>query len=206
MKKILFIILLGCAGIPSARAQEQEIQQLVLNIEKLLQFKQILADMKDGYEILVQGYNAVKNISEGNFNLHQVFLDGLLEVSPAVKKYKRIADIINDQMQLVKEYKAAYQRFQSGGHFSAEELDYIGRVYAQLFDRSVHQLGDLTTVLTAGKLRMSDDERLKAIDTIYAQMNEQLVFLRHFNNRTSLLALQRAKEGADVKAMENMYK
>ena len=34
---------------------------------------------------------------QGNFNLHKAFLDGLMMVSPAVKKYKRVADIITLQ-------------------------------------------------------------------------------------------------------------
>ena len=60
-----------------ASAQSAEIQQLLLNVEKLTQFKQILSDMKKGYQILEGGYNTIKDISEGNFSLHKAFLDGL---------------------------------------------------------------------------------------------------------------------------------
>ena len=56
-------------------------------------------------------------------------------------------------------------------------------------------------MLTAGKLRMSDEERLEAIDRIYTSMQGKLLFLRDFNSDTSLLALQRAKEARDVRAM-----
>jgi hypothetical protein len=206
MKKLVFILIMTCVSVQQVRAQEQEIEQLVLNIEKLLQFRQILSDMKEGYDLLVQGYTAVRAISEGNFSLHQVFLDGLLDVSPAVKQYKKVALIVGDQLQLVKEYKAAFHRFQSGGHFSGDEMDYIGRVYTQLFERSVNQLSDLTMVLTAGKLRMSDDKRLAVIDRIQEEMNDQLVFLRHFNNRTNILVVQRMKEKNDVNAIRNMHK
>ena len=86
-------------------AQTDEIAQLLLNVEKLAQFKQILSDMKKGYEILNGGYNTIKDLSQGNFSLHKTFLDALMEVSPTVKKYKRVADIINYQVILVKEYK-----------------------------------------------------------------------------------------------------
>src|SRR4051812_48291730 len=86
------------------QAQEQEIQQLLLNVEKLAQFKKILQGMYDGYEILQKGYTAIKNISEGNFTIHQTFLDGLLAVSPAVRKYKRVSDVIDYQVRILKEY------------------------------------------------------------------------------------------------------
>lgn len=42
-------MLLFCAFGISVRAQSQEAQQLLLNVEKLSQLKNILADMKKGY-------------------------------------------------------------------------------------------------------------------------------------------------------------
>src|SRR5690606_13782078 len=80
---IILVIALFSLPRPAA-AQTEEIAQLLLNVEKLAQFKQILTDMKKGYDILNGGYRTVKQLTEGNFSLHRVFLDGLMEVSPAV--------------------------------------------------------------------------------------------------------------------------
>jgi DNA repair ATPase RecN len=189
----------------TASAQADEIQQLLLNVEKLAQFKQILSDMKKGYQILEGGYNTIKNISEGNFNLHKVFLDGLMEVSPTVRKYHRVADIVNYQVVLVKEYKNAYDRFKRDNNFKADELSYLGRVYDNIFKASLRNLDELLTVITAGKTRMSDYERLQAIDRIYADMQDKLMFLRHFNNNTTILAVQRAKERNDAQTIQRIY-
>ncbi|MGC4233237.1 MAG: TerB family tellurite resistance protein [Niabella sp.] len=186
-------------------AQEAELAQLALNIEKLAQFKQILSDLKKGYEILTGGYNVVKNISEGNFKLHQAFLDGLMEVSPAVKKYKRVGDIIDYQLRMVSEYKSAFNRFKQSGQFTDHEIGYIGKVYSNLIGQSLENLDDLSVVITSGKLRMSDEERLAAIDDIYKEVADKLGFLRAFNNQTQVLALQRAKELKDVKVMKGLY-
>jgi len=208
MKKIILIILLSLPGIlltSRASAQADEIAQLVLNIEKLAQFKQILSDMKKGYEILEGGYNTVKDISKGNFNLHKAFLDGLLEVSPAVRNYRRVVDITSCQVKLIKEYKLAYERFRKDDNFNADELAYLSSVYDKLFKASLRNLDELLTVITAGKARMSDDERLQAIDRIYADMEDKLMFLRHFNNNTTILAVQRAKERNDAQTMYKIY-
>jgi len=186
-------------------AQADEIEQLLLNVEKLAQFKQILSDMKKGYQILEGGYNTIKNISEGNFNLHKAFLDGLMEVSPTVRNYRRVADIINYQIVLVKEYRNANDRFKRDNNFNADELSYLGRVYDNLFKESFRNLDELLTVITAGKTRMSDDERLQAIDRIYADMQDKLMFLRHFNNNTTILAMQRAKERNDAETIQKIY-
>jgi hypothetical protein len=177
-----------------AFAQSQEAQQLLLNVEKLAQLKQILQDMYKGYEILHTGYTTIKDISQGNFSLHKVFLDGLLSVSPAVQKYKRVADIISYQTQIVKEYKAAWNRFRQDGNFTIQEIEYMGKVYNNLFQESLKKLDELITVITAGKLRMSDDERMAAIDRIFSEVEEQINFLHYFNSKAAILSVQRAKE------------
>lgn len=208
MKKLVMILgLIFCSLLPTYKvsAQAAEIQQLLLNVEKLAQFKQILSDMKKGYQILEGGYNTIKNISEGNFNLHKAFLDGLMQVSPTVRNYRRVADIIHYQIVLVKEYRNAYNRFKRDNNFNLQELDYLGRVYNNLLKESLRNLDELATIIIAGKTRMSDDERLQAIDRIYADMQDKLMFLRHFNNNTTILAVQRAKERNDVQAIQKIY-
>ena len=199
------LALFGLLPAFKASAQADEIAQLVLNIEKLAQFKQILSDMKKGYQILEGGYNTVLNISQGNFSLHKAFLDGLMQVSPTVRNYRRVADIINYQVVLVKEYRNAYDRFRRDNNFNPNELAYLSRVYDNLLKESLRNLNELTTVITAGKARMSDDERLQAIDRIYADMQDKLMFLRHFNNNTAVLAVQRAKERNDVQAIRKIH-
>jgi hypothetical protein len=92
VKKWILIILITSYGSRSF-GQSQEIQQLLLNWEKLTQLKTILNDMYEGYKIIDKGYTTIRDISQGNFSLHKDFLDGLLEVSPAVQRYKRIAEI-----------------------------------------------------------------------------------------------------------------
>lgn len=208
MKKILLILLLT-VSVPAhfnrASAQTAEVTQLVLNIEKLNELRKILQQLKDGYDILVKGYDLIRDLSKGNFKLHEAFLDGLLEVSPAVKNYKRVADIVRFQLQLADEYQAAFRQLRSTDYFNQEELDYMSGVYARLINQSLKNLDALTNVLTAKKLRMSDDERLSAIDEIYEDMQQKLQFLRHFNATDSVLALQRAKEQSDTEMMQQLY-
>lgn len=186
-------------------AQSQEAQQLLLNWEKLTQLKKILQNMYDGYEIIQKGYNTVKDLSEGNFSLHKTFLDGLMEVSPAVKKYKRISDIINYQLRILKEFKGAFNQFKGDKCFTVEEIEYLGKVYANLSDQSLKNLEELLMVITAGKLRMSDDERLQAIDKIYFSMENQFTFLKEFNNNTALLSLQRKSEEAEIRMSKRLH-
>lgn len=196
-------LILGCSS--SAFGQEQEIEQLTLNIEKLAQLKGILSDMEKGYEILSKGYGAVKNIAQGNFNLHEVFLDGLLAVNPNIKKYQRVADIIADEGSILSEYKKALNRSRNSGAFSVPELNYMSGVYGNLTSQALRNLDELVTVITASRLRMSDDERLHEIDRIHADTSDKLQFLRSFNRQTDLMRLQRVKELNDQNSLKRLY-
>jgi DNA repair ATPase RecN len=203
MRKIFVIICIAINGF--GYGQSQEAQQLLLNWEKLTQFKQILQNMKDGYQILHKGYTTIRDISTGNFNLHKNFLDALEQVSPAVKKYKKIADIISYQLAIVKQYKAAFKQFKEDKTFTSEEVNYISRVYSNLLNESIKNLDELTMVITAGKLRMSDDERMLAIDKIYASIEDQFSFLQDFNSSTSYLSLQRKGEQAEIEMSRKIH-
>lgn len=208
MKKIFLALILALSvssHFNRASAQTAEVTQLVLNIEKLNELRKILQELKKGYDILVKGYDTIRDLSKGNFKLHEAFLDGLLEVSPAVKNYKRVADIVRFQLLLVEEYQTAFGRLRSTDYFNQDELDYMSGVYSRLITQSLKNLDALTTVLTVKKLRMSDDERLSAIDEIYEDMQQKLQFLRHFNATASVLALQRAKEHSDTEMMQQLY-
>jgi hypothetical protein len=198
MKKLIILFAFS-ASFVSAAAQSEEAQQLILNVEKLAQFKKILNSMYDAYKIIFKGYTVVKDLSKGNFSMHKTFLDGLEQVSPGVRKYKRISDIVNYQLRIIKEYKAAYNHFKAEKSFTLQELDYLGKVYSNLFNESLKSLEELAIVITAGKLRMSDDERLQAIDRIYATVVDQYSFLNEFNNNTAVLALQRKSEQTEIR-------
>lgn len=204
MKKLLIIL---CFAVISqyAKAQTQEAQQLLLNWEKLTQFKKILQDMYDGWKVINKGYNTIKDISSGNFSLHKGFLDALMEVSPVVKKYKRITDIVNYQLLIVKQYKRAFQQFKDAGTFTVQEILYMEKVYTNLFNESIKNLDELFMVITAGQLRMSDDERMQAIDRIYARIEDQFSFLQDFNSSTAYLSLQRKSEQTEINMSRKIY-
>lgn len=193
-------------SVTQTHAQSTELQQLLLNIEKLTQFKAILSDMKKGYQIYQQGYGTISNLSKGNFNLHNIYLTGLMAVNPIVRNNPRVGEIIIQQNDILSEYKRYTNLFWQSGKFSKDELSYIGIVYNQLVKQSNANIDDLTSVTTAGQLRMSDDDRLRAIDRIYTGSADQLQFLRFFNRQAVMLSLQRSKDLNDTRALKRLYR
>ncbi len=207
MKKLIIAFTIGFIQplLNPASGQATEAQQLILNWEKLQELEKILDNMYVGYKILDKGYTTIKNISEGNYTLHQLFLDGLMAVNPTIRNYKRIPYIIDYQKILLAEYKNAYSRFKNDPHFTPQEIEYLANVYNYLFMASLRNIDDLVMIITATKLRMSDAERMQAIDRIFYEMEGKLVFLRSFNNSTQLLAIQRARAANDMRAINHLY-
>jgi len=200
---------LAMTAISPATMQAQSIaedtEQLLLDVEKLSQLKQILSDMYKAYTILHSGYEAVKGLSQGTFNLHKAFLDGLLAVNPTVASYFKVADIVNKETALVKEYQAANGFLHNSGQFSSQEMGYFLTMYNNLISGSLNNISELTMVVTAGTLRMSDAERLAAIDRIDRDITGQLTFLHSFDNGAALQAMQRAKAQGDIGALGSLY-
>jgi len=199
------ILLMLLCFTPRARAQSDELQQLLLNIEKLTQFKAILSDMKKGYQIYQQGYGTISNLSKGNFDLHNIYLTGLMAVNPAVLNNPRISQIMGQQSDIISEYQRYSNLFRQSGSFSPAELTYMDNVYDQLVKQSNANVDDLVNVTTAGKLRMSDDDRLRAIDRIYNSSSDQLQFLLFFNQQAVMLSLQRSKDLNDTRTLKRLY-
>lgn len=199
------ILLIALFPVRKATAQVQELEQLALDIQKLAEMKSILKEMYAGYQILTGGYNTVKSLAQGNFNLHNTFLTGLMTVSPTVRNYVRVADIISAQAAIVSEYKSALHTFQSYGTFSVDELNYLATVYDNLFTQSTNNLAQLVTLLTDNQLRMSDAERLSAIDRIYSDMQSKLTFLKAFDSNAGLLQGQRLKNQQETNTLKSLF-
>lgn len=204
MKKLFLTLTLSMFYMLSF-SQSAEVQQLILNVEKLAQFKNILNDMKDGYQIINKGYGTIKDLSEGNFNIHEAFLDKLLNVSPAVKKYHRVGKIIDLQLRLNRSSSQAIKQFVSSKTFSIDEVSYAKSILQRLGKSSLQNLDDLTLILSAGKLRMSDDDRLKEIDRIYLEMLDKNQFLNYFLQQQNLLLMNKKKELQEVKTLKDNY-
>ncbi|NLR78026.1 TerB family tellurite resistance protein [Chitinophaga eiseniae] len=202
---ILFLILMATVLPLKSHGQVQELAQLALDIEKLSQFKRILQDMYQGYKLLTDGYDKVKNIASGNYRLHEAFLDALYQVSPEVKKYHKVAEIIQYQIQLSKQYKDAMRDFRSNSGFSINELDFLDNMYSNISKASLKNLDDLLAIITPNTIRASDEERIKVIDAIHSEMLEKVDFFKRFTSSSIIMDMQKRKEASEIKAVGALY-
>ncbi len=205
MKKITLLFFLFTGYASGLKAQTEEAAQLVVNYEKLLQLEEILDNMYKGYKIISKGYNTIRDIAEGNFNIHQVFLDGLYAVNPTIRNYRKIPYIIQFQKFIANESERAFNQFRTDPNLTFREIKYLESMYAYLLKQSLRNMDELLMIITSTRLGMSDDERLIALDRIYLDLEGKVHYIRTANSSTQMLIRQRAKETRQLNTVRTLH-
>lgn len=189
----------------SAKGQSVEMKQLLLNIEKLAQMKAHYQTMVQGYRTLENGYRQVNDLVKGNFLLHQEYLDGLWAVRPSVRQYGRIQTIVQRHRLMVDEYRIVLQQMQSARLLKTEELQGLKSSMAAVVNRSNGLLDDMMLVLTPGRLRMNDEERIGLINRVDGEGGELLQQFRSIVDGYSALVDRRMQRQREVKSIRSLY-
>lgn len=130
--------------------------------------------------------------------MHRDFISSFSNVNPKVKGYAKVADIIAYQIRIIKDTKEMLKGAKEAGQFTDNELDYCSMVIDNLLNSSLDNIEELVTIITSGELSMKDNERIKRIDALYADMQDKYSFVSSFSEEMGLLAVQRMREFHDV--------
>jgi len=204
MKRILVIIVMLVFRV-SAFSQVQELEQLKINLEKLLQLKMMLAQAKQGYQTLSNGFNAVRDATKGNFDLHKGQLDQLLIVSEKVRSSPTL-------QRSSRNYEVADQELanwmilvRSLGLFDPKELEEMKKEFLVVITQSKDDQQVLSILLRDGALRMSDGERLSLMEMIASNSDQNLEAVRKKIKIQTAMAVNRAQLKKDRNAIRRLY-
>lgn len=161
--------------------------------------------LQKGYRIAKNGLTTISNIKSGHWSLDKDFFAGLKGINPKVRNYTKAADIITLSIKITRQYKVSIKQVRSIGSFDNEEINYFDKVFTVLLDDCVRVTDELTLLLTANELTMSDDERIKRIDLLYTDMRDKYVFASSFSNDINVMALQRSKELHEVATVRSLH-
>lgn len=127
MKKI-FLLAGLCFTIHHTKAQtfaewfrQSETQKKYL-LQQIAALHVYLGYAKKGFEIANKGINTVRNIKNGDFNLHRDFFNSLKNVNPNISRFAKVADIIAFQVSIVKQSKDALQTIKQSKQFTPGKL------------------------------------------------------------------------------------
>jgi hypothetical protein len=204
MKKIVLLATTGLFAFHSSNAQtfdewfNQKSTQKKYLLQQIAALQVYLGYAKKGYNIATSSINTIRNIKNGDFNLHQDFFNRLKNINPAIRRYAKVADIIAYEVKIIKQTKVTLQQIRKTRQFTEAELDYCKQVFDTLLDECIKTVDELILVTTSGELEMKDDERLKRIDWLYADIQDKYSFACSISEDMGLLAVQRLGEQMEI--------
>jgi hypothetical protein len=175
-----------------------QMKYLVLQIEALNAFQN---SVRQGYNELHNDWWAIKDWKNGEYALHTGYYNSLTQINPAVTQYADKSGIQAQQQSIISQFAAL-----SGlNGLTPDEQTYIGTVQQMVLADYNKTMSDLQNVLTAGKLVMSDDERIKRIAKDNDEIKDQHEFTCHFCNQVRLLDAQRNAEQNEFLNLNPLY-
>jgi hypothetical protein len=147
----------------------------------------------------------IKDWVQKQKKLYEDYYQELWKVKSALAYYKRVKDIIEQQVAMVNEYKGAWALFKQDKNFTKEEIDYMYNIYSGMMDESLKNIDQLFMVVNAFATQMTDAKRLEIINTVADNVEQQYLDLKEFNNQNKMLSLQRASELGEIEYVKRLY-
>jgi 3-polyprenyl-4-hydroxybenzoate decarboxylase len=137
--------------------------------------------------------------------LYRQYYEELKKVKTVISYYFKIKQIASKQLLIIEAYQKAWKLFSADKHFSAEELDYMQKVYKGILDQSQKNTDLLLLAVKSFSTEMTDAARLEIINDAAAGIDMVYDELSSFNEQNRLLSLSRAKTEFDVRVTKELY-
>src|SRR5665213_2899120 len=189
------IMLAGMLAHPAAQAQIPIVSLVTDALKKVIVAIDLKVQQLQNQTIALQNAEAEleNKMSLGNLNdisgwlnkeknLYNIYYQELAQVKKVITDYDEVKQAIKQQLQLVTEYKTAYNLFKQDKNFSPAEISYMASVYNGILQQSVQNLNEVVTAVTAFSTQMTDAERLLLVHK--ATGNMQKLSLIHISEPT----------------------
>ena len=220
MKKIIVVLMLSvCFAITPTQKSHAVVWVLVqAAIKKVIRAMDLAVQRLQNKTIWLQ--NAQKTLENAMSKLqldqisdwtgkqkeqYAVYFDELRKVKEAISGYKKVKEIMQKQSQIVVEYKRAFNLFRQDKHFTAQEVDYMLKVYTGIVNESLKNIDLLLLVVNSLNTEMTDGKRIEIINTAANNIDVTLNDLREFNSQNVKLVLQRVTDEREINTVKALY-
>lgn len=170
-------------------------------LEQIAALQVYIGYAKKGYDIASSGLQTVRDITSGEFNLHSGFINSLKLVSPAIRKNYKVVEIIDYQIRISK----AFASIKYNDLLSLPNQSYVGDVQSQVILDCGNDLEELLLIITSGKIKMRDEERLKRLDKLYDSMIDKYSFTMDFIGQVNTLIRQSEQQQLWINQLRRNY-
>jgi len=223
MKKLMVILPLSTmtlfVSLPSrASAQVAVIEVIKAGVKKVIRAMDLKVQRLQNETIWLQNAQKVlenqlsklklgeiADWTERQRELYGKYYQELWEVKSTIVYYNRLKELTARQLEIVEEYRWAWNLFNKSGHFSADDLEVMGKVYSGILQESVKNVDQLFLVVNSFKAQLSDAARLELISEAATEMERNWAELKRFNRENSLLSVQRAASVEEAARLRELY-
>jgi hypothetical protein len=209
MKALLTITLLALAITSHAQVLggffNQQLTRKRVMLQQIALQQTYLAGLKKGYSVVQKGLNTAHDLKNGTFSLHQDYFNSLSAVSVSVKNDPRIALITNYQREIIASFDNELNWEKQQAILASDEIRYIQTAYGNLLSGCTSDLDELNMVITPGKARMKDAERIEHIDLIYTNTIDKYKFSQSFTHNSRAFAFNRKSNTQETFIIRKLY-
>lgn len=147
----------------------------------------------------------IKDWADKEKKLFADYYKELAKVKAAIATYKRVKQIIQEQVAITNEYARTYNLLKNDPHFTPDEIAYMYQVYSGMIDESLKNLNELYLVINSFETKMTDGKRLELIASVADKMEKIRVRMNNFNRQNEQVSLRRSQGLQEVNAVKRYY-
>lgn len=161
--------------------------------------------LRKGYNIAQDGLKVITDIKHGDFDLHNDRFNSLNKVNTAIKDYTQADNAANIQQEILNVNEGINKFIRDNGFMQEQEKDYVKKVMSSLLSECEEDLNQLVMLASDSIATLKDNERIKRIDDLNADMKDKYSFAKYFESSIRTLALLRAKDINDANTSKLLY-
>lgn len=211
MKTKVTILGLAILGLSAGKASAQLVVTApVLEVQSGIQtgLQNTMKGLSSAANVLVKAgvkeQELTKVFSEKNMMLAKTWYDGLLQVSNAVRTYRRVQSVFEKQGKIISTYSTAIETLRQSPFVKPEQLSLMTSTYTKMLTESANTLSDLQTIVSPAMLKMTDAERMRFIDKLDVKITDQLGLIQYYTKRNYVqmnMAEQKAQDAQALNAL-----
>ncbi|WPU98403.1 hypothetical protein SNE26_20465 [Mucilaginibacter sp. cycad4] len=157
--------------------------------------------VRDGYQIAGKGLGSISGYLSSEYTLHTGFYTRLETADPAIRKNPQIDEILNWRSEIGR----AFGKVNEHTGLRPQEVQYVATVGNAVNRDCDLQIAQLQQVITDGRLKVNDSERLRLISEIHEAMKDNYRFMMSFLDGVKILIVQRQLENSSLQASRALY-
>lgn len=207
----LLILLITVLSIGNIKAQsfsewfKQKKTQKKYLLAQIAALETYLKAAEKGYDIAQNGLSAISVLKDSDFMQHVLHFQRLEMVTPRVKNYSKVLAIAEMEDRSEQFRSALMAEKGLNNLLNTQELTSLHQICDDANIEAVKDLEELELLVTDGKLKMTDDERISHIDRLYLEVKNKLRRVVTLAQNIRSLINGRKKQADGTRILEQLY-